>query len=635
MRSWIDHIQKILYTLITFSFVTAVVYMVTYISSDKAPLIPISDVTVINEWTYTDQLTGPEKIKTPARIENDGRDVFVFEAKLPDVLPEGAVIAFLNRVDLNVQVNGETIKEWNKSEAPVYGGPAKNSYFIIPLRHGDEGGDLKITLTGADFGGKFFNAFVGERYEVVRYLEVKSGSVQFVMSLVLLVMSLVITLAGVVIRIIYKERIKLILISMGIFVTSAWMVVDSFVFQFVFRTQYIDGFMSYVTTMCIVFPFIAYLNAIQEHRYKKYYVGVAILEFISFYTFISLHLSHRINFSSSLLMIDIIIGVGILVSFAVTIVDIKRGYSVSYKYVSYGFLAFMIMALIEIVLINTVVERVEGGAMIAGLYILFAFAIIQQLVEIKNIQIEMDREKEESITKTKFLTSMSHEIRTPINSILGMNEMILKECRDPNILNYAGIIGDSGTLLLSLINDILDFSKIGSDKEEIVLTNYDPEKMFDNAAEMLRIQARKKGLAVKVGKPQNLPKKLYGDEKRITQIAVNLLTNAIKYTDEGTVTFTGECFEHDGVYVLCFYISDTGIGIKEEDLEGIFDPFHRLDLKKNQNIQGTGLGLSIVKSLVEKMDGEIKVESVYGRGTTFSVRLPQMPMQENEDGRYN
>ena len=245
---------------------------------------------------------------------------------------------------------------------------------------------------------------------------------------------------------------------------------------------------------------------------------------------------------------------------------------------------------------------------------------------------------EEGVAKTQFLASMSHEIRTPINSILGMNEMILKESRDPNILNYAGIISDSGTILLSLINDVLDFSKIGSDMDEIVCSNYDPEKMFANLCEILSGQARKKGLEVKIGKPANLPKTLYGDDKRITQVIINLLSNAVKYTEEGCVTFTGECFEKEDGYVLCFYVSDTGIGIRKEELGNVFDAFQRLDLKKNQNIQGTGLGLSIVKSLVEKMNGEINVESIYGKGSTFSVRIPQKAAVQTEPAdtaKYN
>ncbi len=635
MDRLVQFVRKVLFVILPVFFVSFVIYMFVYIANGTAPIIPHEDVQIIREWTYIDQLKGPESITTPGRVPKEDRDVFVFESKIPEGIGEGSVIAFLNRMDLKVEIGGRVAKEWKRSDAPLIGGAPKNSYFIIPIEKEDAGADIKITQSGEGYGGKFFDVFVGNQYEVVRYLEIKSGAIQFAMSFALLVCSLAIIVAGSIISLIYKQNIKLILISMGIFVASSWMVADSFVFQFLFRTQFIDGLMSYITTLCIVFPFLEYLNAIQNYRHNKWYALVAFIELMNLAVFSILHFTGIMPFYQSLPYLDAVIGLAIVASFIITFVDIKRGNASGYKYVGYGFLAFMVLAIIEIILINTVVERVEGGAMIAGLYILFAFAIVQQLMEIRQIAIDRDAANEMGIAKTRFLASMSHEIRTPINSILGMNEMILKESRDPEIINYANIINDSGTMLLSLVNDVLDVSKIDSDMEEIVCANYDPGKMFDNAAEMLRTVADKKGIAIKVGKPRNLPKMLFGDEKRITQIVVNLLTNAVKYTEEGQVTFTGECFEGDSKYTLCFYVSDTGIGIKPEDIDSIFDPFHRLDLKKNQNIQGTGLGLSIVKSLVEKMNGEIKVDSVYGKGSTFSVRIPQDRMDESEIEKYN
>lgn len=631
-KTGFDYLEKLLYLLIPIEFVVAIIYAIYFIGIDKAPLVPHGEVSIIKDWTYTDQLTGPETVMSPARVDTGDRDVFTFESRLPDNVSDGYVVAFLNRVDLTVEVNGKVIKEWTTEDAPIAGGPAKNSYFILPLDSEDAGGDLKITFKGDDYGGKIFDAFVGEKYEVLRYLEIKNGAFQFVLSLALLVCSLAIIVAALVLRIIYKQNINLIYMATGIFVASAWMTFDSFVFQFLFRTQFIDGLMSYMSTLCIVFPFLAYLNAIQENRYRKIYVSLAVVQLLSLVIFTDLHFSRYYSFSQSLLMIDIVIGVITLVVFGITVVDIIRGYAAKYRYVAYGFLAFMVLSIVEIVLINTVVERVEGGVIIAGLYILFTFAIIQQVSEIRQIQLERDRANEEGAAKTRFLASMSHEIRTPINSIMGMNEMILKESRDPDVLNYAGIISDSGTILLSLINDILDFSKIDNDMDEIICNNYSPEKMFANLVEILKGQARKKGLEVKIGKPGNFPKQLYGDDKRITQVIINLLSNAVKYTEEGCVTFSGECFENEENYVLCFYVSDTGIGIRPEDIDSVFDPFQRLDLNRNQNIQGTGLGLSIVKKLVEKMNGEIKVESVYGKGTTFSVRIPQHSVAGS---RYN
>ena len=631
-KSWIDLVSKFLYIVIPIQFIVAIAYAIYFVGTDRAPLIPKSDVYVISEWTYTDQLTGPRTVTSPDRVETDGRDLFVIESRLPDKIEEGSAVAFLNRVGITVSVNDRVIREWDPDDAPIPGGPAKNSYFIIPLTKDDAGGFLKIAFRDDNFNGKIFDAFVGEKYELVRYLEMKSGALQFFLSLALLICSFAVIIAGLILKVIYKQSMNLIYMSAGIFVTSMWMVFDSFVFQFLSRTQFIDGLMSYMSTLCIVFPFIGYLNVIQERRYRKWYVGLGVAGFLNYFIFTDLHFARILNFSQSLLPLDAVIGVLIVIAFVITLYDVYKGNAKNYKYVAYGFLLFMIFAVVELVLINTVVERVEGGVIIAGLYILFIFSIVQQVHEIRMIQIERDRANEEGAAKTKFLASMSHEIRTPINSIMGMNEMILKESRDPNILNYAGIISDSGTILLSLINDVLDFSKIGSDMDEVVCNNYNPERMFNSLAEILNGQAKKKGLEVKIGKPRNLPRLLYGDDKRITQIIINLLSNAVKYTEEGCITFTGECFENDDQYVLCFYVSDTGIGIKEEDIGSIFDAFQRLDLQKNQNIQGTGLGLSIVKSLVEKMNGEIRVESVYGKGSTFSVRIPQGSVGKN---RYN
>ncbi len=635
MKTWMTYAKKFLLVAVPLVYFVSMSYMVWFIITDQAPLIPKDPVQTISHWTYIDEKTGAESINTPVKVRTDDRNVFVFQTTLPDKIGCDSYVAFLNRTNLKVEVGGKVAKEWNKSDAPIIGGPAKNSYFITKIETEDAGQKLKVTINDDQFSGKFFNAFVGNEYELVRFLEKKSGAVQFAMSFSLLVCSLAIIVAGLVMRGMFRQKVNLLYIAFGVFFSASWMIVDSFVFQFLFRAQFIDGLMSYMCTQCIIFPFLGYLDSIQEHRYSKWYIGMAILEFISLIYFTTLHMTQTMRFHFSLPFIDGMVGLGIVMAFIITIIDIKKGNAKKYKYVAYGFLVFMIMSLIEIIFINTIVERVEGGMIIIGLYVLFAFAIVQQIMEVREVQLERDRANEEGVAKTQFLASMSHEIRTPINSILGMNEMILKESRDPNIQNYAGIINDSGTLLLSLINDVLDVSKIGSDMEEIVCANYDPAKMFDNAAEMLRTQATKKGLEIKVGKPRNLPPLLYGDEKRVTQVVVNLITNAVKYTEEGIVTFTGECFEEKEGYVLTFYVSDTGIGIKQEDLEAIFYPFQRLDLKKNQSIQGTGLGLSIVKSLVEKMGGSIKVDSTYGKGSTFSVKIPQKKMDENALDKYN
>lgn len=226
--------------------------------------------------------------------------------------------------------------------------------------------------------------------------------------------------------------------------------------------------------------------------------------------------------------------------------------------------------------------------------------------------------------KSLFLANMSHEIRTPINTILGMDELILREQISPTIEKYAKDIHNAGNSLLSIINDILDFSKIESGKMSIVPTAYAPSETFLDLIAMLQIKTKEKNLVHQVNIDERIPRELYGDENRIKQIIMNLLSNAIKYTPSGTVTFSVslESLEDD-VATLHFEVTDTGIGIKESDKKKLFEVFERLDEKKNAAIQGTGLGLNITRQLLFLMGSRIEVSSVYGKGSTFSFSLRQ------------
>lgn len=243
---------------------------------------------------------------------------------------------------------------------------------------------------------------------------------------------------------------------------------------------------------------------------------------------------------------------------------------------------------------------------------------------LKVVEMKCDEARMAARSKTKFLSNMSHEIRTPINTVLGMNEMILRETTDSNIHQYASNVEKAGKMLLSLVNDILDFSKIESGKMEIIPVQYQVSSVLNDIVSMLKPKADEKELLLTMEVNPNIPNLLLGDEVRIRQIATNLLSNAIKYTAEGTVTLIADFRKKaENAIVLYLGVKDTGIGIREEDKSKIFSSFQRIDEKKNRNIEGTGLGLSITSQLVELMNGTIEVESVYGEGSLFSVVIPQ------------
>ena len=262
----------------------------------------------------------------------------------------------------------------------------------------------------------------------------------------------------------------------------------------------------------------------------------------------------------------------------------------------------------------------------------------KQYQHIKELEEQREIAETANRAKSDFLANMSHEIRTPINTVLGMDEMILRECKDDEIKDYATDIQSAGRSLLSIINDILDLSKIEAGKMEIIPGEYDVSSTINDVINMVRFRAADKGLDFNPEISSDIPSRLYGDDIRIRQILTNLLTNAVKYTNEGSVSFKVTVAENTGEdkesVLLHFEIEDTGMGIKPEDREKLFSEFERLDLEKNRSIEGTGLGIPITMKLLELMGSKLMVESEYGKGSCFSFDLRQKIMDDTPIGNF-
>lgn len=241
-----------------------------------------------------------------------------------------------------------------------------------------------------------------------------------------------------------------------------------------------------------------------------------------------------------------------------------------------------------------------------------------------------------SQAKSAFLAKMSHEIRTPMHAILGMNELILRECREKQIQHYAVNIQNAGKMLLSLINDILDFSKIESGKMEIFCEDYETSSVLNDLVNMTTPRLEGKAVVFRTEIEEDLPCYLYGDQRSIKQIVSNLLTNAIKYTESGSIVLhVGYKKQDDNTALIEYSVTDTGVGIRKEDLDELFITFKRLDLQQNYSIEGVGLGLNIVQGLTEKMNGQLQVSSCYGKGSTFTVILPQKIVSSEPIGNFD
>lgn len=237
--------------------------------------------------------------------------------------------------------------------------------------------------------------------------------------------------------------------------------------------------------------------------------------------------------------------------------------------------------------------------------------------------------------KSAFLSNMSHEIRTPINAIMGMNEIVIRETEDKNILEYSENLQNAAKTLLGIVNDILDFSKIEAGKMEIIPVEYHLSSILNDLVNMIETRAEKKGLKFIVEANKNLPSVLFGDEIRIKQVITNILTNAVKYTEKGSVTLKIEFFAADDEKIsLKISVIDTGIGIKPEDMKKLFSAFDRIEEKRNRAIEGTGLGMNITQKLLAMMDSKLEVSSVYGEGSNFSFEILQKVVNREPIGDF-
>ncbi len=262
---------------------------------------------------------------------------------------------------------------------------------------------------------------------------------------------------------------------------------------------------------------------------------------------------------------------------------------------------------------------------------------LKRIYEEENELAKQQKKEIEELNKAEnnFFSSMSHEIRTPINTIIGLNEIILRGDIPDDVAENARNIQGASKMLLTLINDILDLSKIKSGKMEIVNVSYETGPLFSEIVNMIWIKAREKGLEFRLHVDSSIPSMLCGDEVRIKQILINLLNNAVKYTSKGSITLSVRCERLGLNRVRVWYsIEDTGLGVKKENIPYIFNAFKRVDEEKNRHIEGTGLGLSIVQQLVELMGGEISVNSVYTKGSTFLVMLEQDIVDGKELGTF-
>ena len=611
---------------VMYAMLLAAIFIYLYYGSKEQPnQVQAEDIRYIEHWRV-EMPDGTEKlVDRTYRAETDFPEDYAIYSTLPEDVEDNEYLCFQVGKNVAVYVDGELRKDYiEKRDVIIPGGSVKRYYILVPLYSSDAGKEVKMIRESTVKKGLIVpEAFVSTFGGCYDYMLVHYG-LTFILSVVIFVFSIVVIAVSVAMSHWYKRKINMLYGAMGIMIISAWLITDSFLFPFVFGKYHLDGVMNYM--LCLLIPLgpVLYLNAIQHGRYLKSMTVIMSIASINAIVWPILHFTRVISFDRALTYITIILGILSFSAIVILGVEIKRGNYKEYKYTVIGFMGLLICGIIEIIVLLFMIIRNESIPMIIGLGFFLTFVVLQQVEDLRKIFLEKQKAINLSEAKSQFLASMSHEIRTPINAVIGMNEMILRESKEPNIRDYAYDIQSASKTLLTVINGVLDFSRIESGKMEIVPAQYDVAELIDDLINMISDSIGKKKLELKLDIDEKLPKKLYGDDMKLRQVIVNLLTNAVKYTDKGSITLTMHVEEMNGQDCMLFVeVKDTGIGIRQEDMEKIFLSFQRLDEKRNRTIEGTGLGMSIVGGMLKLMDSKLEIQSKYGEGSAFSFRVKQ------------
>ncbi|MCR4585768.1 MAG: response regulator [Lachnospiraceae bacterium] len=587
-------------------FVLCILLFIYYGLINKNELPTVDPIRFVERWTVTEQ----------------NRNEVTLTVTLPSDIRDNEYFFFETRKDVSIFINGVLRHDYiEKRDVSIPGGVFRRFYMMFPLKESDSGAELEMIRTLIAEDEQIVpKAFISTRFGAFGYM-MDRGGLAFILAFVVLLFSTAAFIVSLALGMWYRLEIDMAYGSLGILTVSLWLIADSDMFPFVLGVYHLNGVLANLLSLMIPFAVALYLNTVLRGRYRRIMSCMMIVACINAILWPLLHFTGILSFYHASPIVNIILALLTVGAIAVLMIDAVRGNIREYRYVYIGFFGFFACVVVQLILI-LLSNSQAVLPMVVGLGFLLVFIIIQQVDVLKRINAEKQHAIDASEAKTRFLASMSHEIRTPINTILGMNEMILRENKDSSIAEYSRSIKTSGKMLLMLVNDVLDFSKIEAGKLEINEKPFLMSEMMKDVLALFRDRANEKGLKLKSMIADKIPNELIGDEFRIRQILVNLISNAIKYTDKGIVTvkLSGE-YTEDGFLLGCSVI-DTGKGIKKEDIPHLFEAFSRADKDRNSNIEGTGLGLAIVKKIVDSMKGSISVESEYGEGSEFKVTLP-------------
>ncbi len=587
----------------------------------------------VTDWIQVKKDGSREKVEIPGKCDVEKNEVAVIETKLPSEIKNDTYLCFRSgRQDMKLYVDNILREEYSTESTRLFGQNSAAAYIFLGLTPEDASKVLRVeSQTNSAYSGIFYTIYQGTQMGIWYHFFNLYGT-ELIVAFLTMVLGIICIIASIALRVFYHRKVELEYLGWGIFMAAVWLITNSLFRQIIFTNISSVSDISFMVIMILPISFMIYMNAIQKRRYERIYTGLGGIVIVTFMFSAGMHMAKWKDFEQTFTYVAIVCFLCIITIVTLLIVDIFRGYIREYIFVALGVLGAICAAGVQIVMYFQKTAVFTGVVLALGLICLLVFSVINTIRDIMLMEGEKQKALSSSESKGRFLANMSHEIRTPINAVLGMDAIILRESREQHIREYALDIQNAGQSLLAIINDILDFSKIESGKMELLPVEYDFSSMIHDIVSMISMKAEVKELEVKLSLDEQLPSRLYGDDVRIRQILVNLLNNAVKYTEEGSVSFSISGKIQNDVVRLRFEVEDTGIGIREEDLVKLTKVFERIEENRNRSIEGTGLGMSIATNLLELMGSRLEVQSVYGEGTKFAFELEQKIMDEEPIG---
>ncbi len=591
----------------------------------------LCDILPGDNWVRVNADGTKEAFEVPGRTDSD----ITLETTLPATFKADYNILCFRGMDMEIYVDDELREQLKTEDYRVFGDRSAECYVMASIYPADAGKKLRVHYEYNS--GMVYEVYIGTRIGVLAYLFHRYGFELFI-GMSILLLGTICLVASVIYKIIHKRYLEMEHLSIGVILGACWVLSNSIFRQLYTRNISVMSDIPFLMVMVMPLPFLIFINSLQKDRYQKIFIIVGVIELTNAVICILLWIIGKVSIIDSFISSAICALLGIIVMFATIYLDLKKHLVNEYKYVAIGFVLIALAAVIQIVAYQFAHNGVFSGSIMAlGLFGFMLCSIVHTIKQLIGIRLESNEIKHISKAKDDFLANMSHEIRTPLNGIMGMDEMILRDTKETKIRNYALEIKSAGNTLLSIINDILDLSKIESGNFEIIEDDYELASVLNDVFNMTRLRAQKKDLLFNYNVSEEIPSVLYGDEIRIRQIMLNIINNAIKYTQQGSVDINiSSRFKMMNNYIdLIVSVADTGMGIKDEDKDKLFKSFQRLDEKKNRSIEGTGLGLHITQKLLEMMEGTIEFESEYGEGSTFIITVPQKVVKAEPIGEFS